>query len=466
MNTFRTKRESPKPSSGPSRNSEDKVMSFEFKLPDIGEGVVEGEIVSWLVAEGDVVTEDQPLVEVLTDKATVVIPSPKAGKVVSVPWVPGDTVPVGDTLVVLDAGADESPEPPPVTAPDPETVEGAAPDVAETPHEPEASAPRTAASASGDRPADIARDKGRVLAAPATRKLARTEGIDLSDVEGTGKHGRITREDVERFGRERGRVRKSAPAAAAPGRPAPIAISSKAGPGEPTERRIKLKGIRKAQAEGMVRSFFTAPHFTYVEEIDVTDLTARRKKLKGPAADLGASLSYLPFIIKGVVAMLKKHEFLNASLDEAAQEIVFHKVYNIGIAVATDHGLMVPVVHAADRKSIVELAKEVSDKSERARALKLTHEDLSGSTFTITSLGKLGGILATPILNLGEVAILGVHNIFIRPKWDGENWLPREVMNLSLSFDHRVVDGFTGATAVQYLKGLLEDPDRLLLEMP
>jgi pyruvate dehydrogenase E2 component (dihydrolipoamide acetyltransferase) len=181
----------------------------------------------------------------------------------------------------------------------------------------------------------------------------------------------------------------------------------------------------------------------------------------------GTDLSYLPFIIKALCTTLKEHPFLNASLDDAAQEIVFHKVYNLGIAVATDHGLTVPVIHGADQKNLVELASELADKSDRARRLKLTKEDFGGSTFTITSLGKVGGVLATPILNPGEVAILGIHAMRISPKWDEAKatFVPRETMNVSLSFDHRVVDGFTGATGVQRLKELLETPELMMLEM-
>ena len=230
---------------------------------------------------------------------------------------------------------------------------------------------------------------------------------------------------------------------------------------------MKLKGIRKAQAEGMVKSFYTAPHFTYVEEIDMTELVALRKVLKGPASARGADLTFLPFMMKALVLTLREHPFLNASLDDAAQEIVFHKTMHFGIAVATDHGLTVPVVYDVDRKTVVQIAIELADKSERARKLKLTKDDFGGSTFTITSLGKIGGILATPILNPGEVAILGIHAMRIAPKWDEAKatFVPREMMNVSLSFDHRVVDGFTGATAVQRLKQLLETPGSLLLDL-
>ena len=197
----------------------------------------------------------------------------------------------------------------------------------------------------------------------------------------------------------------------------------------------------------------------------MTALIELRKTLKPHAQERGSSLTYLPFLVKGTVAMLKEHKWLNASLDDTTQEVVFHAAYNIGVAVATDHGLTVPVIHDADRKSILEIANELADKAERARSRRLSVEELTGSTFTITSLGKLGGICVTPIINLGEVAILGVNNIRTVPKWIDGEWVPRQVMNLSASFDHRVVDGFTGATAIQMLKSLLEAPTSLILEL-
>ncbi len=442
-------------------------MSFEFKLPDIGEGVVEGEIVSWLVAEGDAVGEDQPIVEVLTDKATVVIPSPKAGTVSKIPWAAGDIVPVGDTLIVLDgagggngsrkaakpqSGAEKTPTP----APEVKAAEPApAPVPAPKP------APVVAVAAPVAAPAvPAAGDRKKVLAAPSTRRRARELGIDITIVQGTGRGGRVTREDVER--------------AAGGGAPAPVATVTTQATGytAPTPapapaggERMKLRGIRKAQATAMVQSYYTAPHFTYVDEVDVTRLVELRSRLKGKFAEMGAKLSYLPFIIKGVVSMLKEHTFLNASLDDAAQEIVFHNSFHIGIAVATDRGLTVPVVHDADKKSILQIAKDVEVQADKARALKMSQEDVTGGTFTITSLGRIGGILATPILSPGEVAILGVHNIFDRPIWDDAagTWVPRKIMYISASFDHRVVDGFTGATAIQHLKALLEDPELLMM---
>ena len=425
-------------------------MAFEFKLPDIGEGVVEGEIVTWLVKEGDTIAEDQPLVEVLTDKATVVIPSPKAGVVQQLPWKAGDIVPVGRTLIVLaTAGGDApqakaAPTPPPAKAPPP-------PPPPPTPKvaEPVAPPPEPAVAA----PAQVASDE-RVLAAPATRRVARELGVDIHGVTGTGKGGRITKEDVERVTS----APAGAPAARAP-EPVPPPAAGQ------VEERIALRGLRKAIAENMVKSAFTAPHFTYVEELDVTKLVALRERLRPVAKAKGTDLSFLPIVMKAVAIMLREHPMLNASLDDVAKEIVLKKYYNLGVAVATDRGLIVPVVNDVDKKGLLELASEVAALADKARALKLSPEDVKGSTFSITSLGKLGGILATPIINPGEVAILGVHRIFERPVWVEDHVEPRQLMNVSLSFDHRVVDGYVGALAVQRLKELLEDPDLFLLEL-
>ncbi|MEC8024347.1 MAG: dihydrolipoamide acetyltransferase family protein [Myxococcota bacterium] len=461
-------------------------MAFEFKLPDIGEGVVEGEIVSWLVNVGDTLTEDQAIVEVLTDKATVVIPSPKAGTVSSIPWKDGDIVPVGETLIILDVGgtpAESAPAPAPVA---PATEPAPAPVAPATEPAPAPVAPATEPAPAPVAPAPVAATPisapaapatppvvestptgsagGRVLASPATRRMARELGVDLSLVVPTGKNGRVTRDDVQHAVKSATARQAQPEAMSTTTTSAPVfaqtpVISPKEG------ERLKLRGIRKATAVGMVQSFYTAPHFTYVEEVDVTALVELRKTLKPIAKDRGSDLTYLPFLVKGSVAMLKEHKWLNSSLDDTTQEVVFHTAYNIGVAVATDHGLTVPVIHNADRKSMLQIADELSDKAERARARRLGMDELTGSTFTITSLGKLGGICVTPIINLGEVAILGVNNIRTVPKWVDGEWVPRQVMNLSASFDHRVVDGFTGASAIQMLKRLLESPNSLLLEL-
>jgi len=386
-------------------------MPFEFKLPDIGEGVVEGEVVRWLVGEGDVLTEDQPMVEVMTDKATVEIPTPRAGKVTRIFFKVGDKVPVGATMIVLDGEAGGGPAAAPTkAAPAPAAVAAAAPAVP---------------SSSSD-----------VQATPAVRKLAREKNVDLSRVRGSGSGGRITAEDVER--------------AAAPG-PSPSIAA------DPADERIPFRGLRRRIAENMARSKHTAAHFTYVEEADVTELVLLRERTPG-------KLTYLPFVVKAVVAGLQKYPMLNAMLDEQAQEIVRRKRYHIGIAAATAEGLIVPVVRDAERKSIRQIAQEIDALGEKAKTGKLAPSDLGGSTFTITSLGLLGGVLATPILNYPEVAILGVHRIRKRPAvFEGQIAI-RDLMNLSVSIDHRVVDGYEGAQFLAEVIRHLESPGLLALD--
>jgi len=388
-------------------------MSYEFKLPDIGEGVVEGEVVRWLVKEGDVLKEDQPMVEVMTDKATVEIPTPRAGKVTRILFKEGDKVPVGAAMIVLDGEGPAAPA---------KAAAKQAPAAKAVPAAP-ASAPASA----------------NVQATPAVRKFARERGVDLSRLRGTGPAGRITREDVER--------------AAAGAAPAPAAVVPAV---DVADERIPFRGLRRRIAENMARSKQTAAHFTYVEEADVTELVRLRERAEG-------KLTYLPFIIKAVVAGLRKYPMLNALLDEQANEIVRRKRYHIGIAAATSEGLVVPVVRDADRKTIRQIGAEVDALGEKARAGKLAPSDLGGSTFTITSLGLLGGVLATPILNYPEVAILGVHKIKKRPAvFEGQIAI-RDLMNLSVSIDHRLVDGYEGAQFLAEAIRILESPGLLAL---
>ncbi|HEY2931287.1 MAG TPA: dihydrolipoamide acetyltransferase family protein [Acidobacteriota bacterium] len=410
-------------------------MAFEFKLPDIGEGVVEGEIVSWLVKEGDAVHEDQPLVEVMTDKATVEIPSPREGVIVRRVGSEGEIVRVGATLVVIDEKGDRSTK----------AASGAVSDAAIAG---KAGSPGGAQKSARAQQKDTARSRShadgstRQPATPAMRRLAREMGVNLDSVAATGPGGRVTREDIE------------AAVRAAPGRSAGAVTAQ-------TEERIPLRGLRKRIAERMVRSKRSAPHYTYVEEVDVTSLVELKEKAQ-EQPDSKEKITYLPFIIKAVVRGLESHPLLNATLDETTQEVVLKKYYNIGVAVATEEGLMVPVVKAADRLSLRDLAANIQRLADDARAGKSRLEDLQGSTFTITSLGALGGILATPIINYPEVAILGVHKIRLRPEYVSGSIEPRHIMYLSLSLDHRVVDGVIGAQFTADVKRLLEAPEQLL----
>jgi pyruvate dehydrogenase E2 component (dihydrolipoamide acetyltransferase) len=411
-------------------------MAFEFRLPDIGEGMVEAEIVRWFVQEGDSIQEDQPMVELMTDKANVVIPSPRKGVVLKRFGREGEVVKVGSVLVVIGEPGEV-----PVAA---ETgVEAAVPASATQ----EVSAPTP-----GVGPVV---PPGRVLATPATRRLARELGVDLRQVPPTGPHGRVTKEDVLRFAEA-----QRAPAAPAP----PPPVEAPVVPVGP-EERIPLRGLRRVIARRMVQSKRTAPHFTYVEEVDMTELVRWREQMKPIAEAQGVRLTYLPFIIKAVVIGLKRFPVINASLDEEKEEIVLKKYYHIGIAVQTDQGLTVPVIHDADKRSLLDLAREVERLSKAAREGRLALHEVRGSTFTITSLGKLGGLLATPIINYPEVAILGVHKIEPRPVVRNGEIVVRSMMNVSLSFDHRVVDGAVGAEFTQVVREHLENPHLLFLQM-
>jgi pyruvate dehydrogenase E2 component (dihydrolipoamide acetyltransferase) len=418
-------------------------MAFDFYMPDIGEGVVEGEIVGWKVKVGDKVKLDQPLVEVMTDKATVELPSPRAGTIKQINFKDGDICPVGKVLVTIEEEGGAA-----VAAP---SGNGHAKPAA---HEPPRAhvASHAPAAPTAIQVVDVTQSRERVLATPATRRLARQMGVEIGRVPPTGKHGRVTTDDVKNF--------REAPAAAKQPAHAPISIA-KGG----DEERIPLRGIRKKIAESMSRSVHTAAHFTYVEEVDMTELVAVRDRAKARASERGVKLNYLPFIVKAVVSGLKKWPALNASLDESTQEIVRKKYYHVGIAAQGPQGLAVSVVRDADKRSIFDLSKEIERLGEAVRTGTATRDELTGSTFTISSLGKLGGVLATPIINFPEVAIVGVHKIEEKPAVRNSQIVIRHLMNLSISVDHRLADGWDGAMFLQDVKSLLEDPTTMFMEM-
>ncbi|RPI21611.1 MAG: 2-oxo acid dehydrogenase subunit E2 [Acidobacteria bacterium] len=389
-------------------------MVFQFKLPDIGEGVVEGEIVKWLVTDGESVREDQPLVEVMTDKATVEIPSPVAGKVAKRHGQEGTTISVGAVLVEIETGNG-------------------------TPRAQSKTIEREALS-----PGRPPRHEMDVLATPAVRRLARERGVDLTKVKGTGTGGRITMEDLGQYQPE--------PETGEAARPA-------VGSGE-REETVAYRGLRRKIGERMSTSKTTAAHYTYVEEVDVTELTRVRSIYNEMS---GGRLTYLPFIVKAVIEGLRKYPLLNSSLDEENEVIRVKRYLNIGIATATPDGLIVPVIKDADQKSMLELAKEIARLSEAAKEGKIKVEDLKDGTFTITSLGTLGGLMATPIINYPEVAILGLHKITPRPVVRDNQVVIREIMNVSISLDHRVVDGAVAAQFIAHVRTYLENPGLLAL---
>ncbi|WP_224242578.1 dihydrolipoamide acetyltransferase family protein [Hyalangium gracile] len=423
---------------------------FEFKLPDLGEGVMEGELVKWHVKEGDSIKEDDVIAEVMTDKATVTVPSPKAGRVLKTHGKEGEMAKVHQLLVTLD-------------------VEGAAPAQAEghgahggpaaPAATPEKSEPLAAKNGNGAVPAT------KVLATPLTRRMAREHGLNLAEISGSGPQGRVTKADVVAAleGKSSGNVVSEAPAQARPSAPppAPPVAAGRA------DERIPMRGLRKKIAEKMVRSKFTMPHFAFVEEVDGTDLVALRKRLNQQLQATGdeTKLTYLPFIVKAVIAALKKYPHLNANFDEGAQELVVRGEYNIGIAAQTPDGLTVAVVRNADRLTLRELAQEIARLGVAARERKLKMDELTGGTFTITSLGQSGGLFATPIINHPEVGILGVHRLRKRPVVKDDEIVVREMMNLSLSCDHRVIDGSVAAEFVYEVIKYLENPDMLFLAM-
>ena len=448
------------------------MARWEFKLPDIGEGVTEGEVVQWLVHEGDIVKEDQPMVEVMTDKATVTIAAPRAGRIAELRGKAGQVVQVHSVLVVfeLDTGASAAPahanghangtngakkdEGPAATAVGDirETLPGMCGPKAAAPAPPPASAAGSGGLATyfNEKP----------LATPATRKVARDLGVDLKKVKPSGEQGRVTKDDV--VAHSRGGSAPSAPSVQAPS--APLAPPAPAARAEGDER-VPFVGMRRKIAAKMQQSKNTAAHFTFVEECDATALMELRQRLKPAAEAQGVKLTFLPFIVKAVVAAIKRRPILNSTLDETTNELVYRKGIHIGIAASTDAGLMVPVVKDADKRFILEVAREIDRVGTDAKAGKSKTQDLQGSTFTITSLGAEGGLFATPIINFPEVGILGVHRIKERPVVKNGQIVIGHVMLLSLSFDHRIVDGHVGAAFAYDIIGMLESPERMFLEL-
>ncbi|MHC3437006.1 dihydrolipoamide acetyltransferase family protein [Natrialbaceae archaeon A-gly3] len=513
-------------------------MVREFHLPDVGEGVAEGELVSWLVEEGDEVSEDQPIAEVETDKALVEVPSPVNGTVRELHWEEGDVVPVGELFISYDVEGEE-PEP---------AEEDAEAETADT--EPAGDAEAAASEADGD----VSVPEGRVFAPPRVRRLAREEGIDLSTLEGSGPGGRITEGDVRaaiegggaepepepatdepadieteagveeavadtssgetaettasadlesadrdrtlaapatrRIAKEEGVDIDSVPAteerdgepfvtpeavmeyaeAQQRAQEADVeALEAEPAEGERGERREPFRGVRRRIAEAMVESKYTAPHVTHHDEADVTALVETRERLKPAAEEQGIRLTYMPFIMKAVVAALKEYPEMNAVIDDDAEEIVYREYYNIGVATATDVGLMVPVLEDVDKKGLLQLSSEMNELVQKARERSISPDELRGSTFTVTNVGGIGGEYATPVINYPEAGILATGEIKRKPRVvtddDGEESIePRSVMTLSLSFDHRLIDGAVGARFTNAVIERLENPELLLLE--
>jgi pyruvate dehydrogenase E2 component (dihydrolipoamide acetyltransferase) len=414
---------------------------MELKLPDLGEGVVEGEIVKWHVKPGDSIKEDQVVLEIMTDKATVEIPSKFGGKVSELCFKEGEIAKVGSVVLRAEGAASGAKAVTAASVASP--VKAAEPSVAKAP------APKALSAAPAVSLAVVNQDP---QAAPAVRKAARDRGIDLRSVMGSGPHGRVLLSDLDR----------------GPTARAGAGIASRAVRGQRQEDRVPVRGLRRKIIEKMALSKRTAAHFTYVEECDVTELNEFRQKLKAEGEKRGAKMTFLPFIIKAVTIGLKEFPDLNATLVEeggSPTEIIYKKYYNIGIAVDTDDGLTVPVLKDADCKGMWEVAKEMNELAQKARDKKLAPADLQEGTFTITNAGNIGGLLATPVINYPEVAILGIHQMKRRPMVIGDEIRIRDVMYLSVSLDHRVVDGAVAARFMNRVVGLLQEPKKLLMEM-
>ena len=528
-------------------------MPQEFKLPDVGEGVAEGELVEWLVEPGDTVAEDQAVAKVETDKALVDVPSPYDGTVKELLAEEGEMVPVGDVIMVYNVEGEDDLD-------DTSSSADAAADAGTESADADAGADDAAASADAGEPEEVETPEGRVFAPPSARKLARELGVDISQVDGTGPSGRVTDADVQAHadagaGDDAGAEESAEPAtadadasgAAAGGgtasaqaaqttqsAPSPSTVEAAdrdttlAAPatrklanekgvdidsvptdetrdgeafvtpeavteyadamqeaqaadagamtaGETTgadgqrETREPYTGVRKTIGDAMAESKYTAPHVTHHDEVDVTELVETRERLKGEAEERGIRLTYMPFVMKAVVAALKAYPQVNVSLDEENEEVVKKHYYNVGVATATDAGLMVPVVDAADRKGLLQLSSEMNEKVQKARDRTISIDEMRGGTFTITNIGGIGGEYATPIVNHPESAILALGEIKKKPRVvedeHGEDEIAiRHVLTLSLSFDHRIIDGADGARFTNEVKKYLENPELLLLE--
>jgi len=425
--------------------------TFEFKLPDIGEGVVEGEIVEWMVAVGDTVKEDDPILSVMTDKATVEIPAPCDGTVTSIVGDAGDILPVGGVCIVFEVDGDgnTSEQVEPAATPEPVKETKTAPKEADiAPPAPEL--PPVAAEPAA---APVARAAGtKALASPAVRQRARAANIDLQLVAGSGPAGRISHADLDRH------IAGGA-AAATPSMP----VGGVAKVARNGTEDIKVIGLRRKIADGMMSSYSTIPHFSYFEEVDVTELEALRQHLNATRPEGAPKLTYLPFIMQALVKALGQRPECNALYDDEAGVVTRHQAVNLGIATQTERGLYVPVVKHVEAMDIWQSAAEMMRVTQATRDGKAGVDDLTGSTFTITSLGRLGGLGATPIINKPEVGILGVHNAKDRAVVHNGHVVVRRIMNLSSSWDHRVVDGHDGASLVQLVKSYLEHPATIFM---
>lgn len=439
-------------------------MAYEFKLPDLGEGIHEGEIKKWLVKVGDKVKSDQPIAELETDKAVVEMPSPKAGLVLKLFGNEGEKIKVGQVLIVIGQEGEaysEKAEAPKTETKQEISKQQTSPSLTQQPIKQQTFSQQLTKT---EITIPQETSTGRAIATPFVRKIARELGVDIEKVKGTGDHGRITEEDVKRsVGGKQEIVNKLESVSQNISQKQilvqkiPIIIEGEVD-------RLPFKGIRRSVADHMVISMQTAMHVTHVDEIDVSDLVRIREQEKSVAEQRGVKLTYLPFVVKALISALKQFPIFNSSLDEEKGEIVIKKYYNIGIAVDTEEGLIVPIIKNADKKSILDIAKEISELAQKARDRKLTLDQIRGGTSTITNIGSVGGIFATPIINYPEVAIIGLYKMQDRVVVVEDKAEIRKIMNISVTFDHRVIDGAQAARFVVTIKKHLEDPGLLLVD--
>lgn len=419
-------------------------MAYEFKLPDIGEGIHEGEILKWFVKEGEEIKEDDTLCEVQNDKAVVEIPSPVEGTVLKIHVEEGTVAIVGDTLISLEVEGYES------DSVEEESVQSEKVD--ETPE----------VEAAPEKAEKVVETSGaRVIAMPSVRKYARDHSVNIQEVDGTGKNGRILTEDIDRF-LSGDQVEETIET---PDEVAGTTTEETYVPeGQYPETREKIRGIRKVIADAMVNSKTRAPHVTLLDEVDVSELVAHREKFKGVAAEQEVKLTYLPYVAKALVSALKKYPMLNVAVDDETEEIIHKHYYNIGIAADTEQGLLVPVVKDVDRKSIFEISEEVGELANKARSGKLKADEMKGASSTITNIGSAGGQWFTPVLNYPEASILGIGRIAEKPVVRDGEIVIAPVLALSLTFDHRIVDGANAQLALNQIKRLLSDPQLIMME--
>ncbi|MDC3416530.1 dihydrolipoamide acetyltransferase family protein [Aquibacillus salsiterrae] len=425
-------------------------MAFEFKLPDIGEGIHEGEIVKWFVKPGDEIKEDDVLCEVQNDKAVVEIPSPVEGTVKEIHFDEGSVATVGQTIISIDAEGYED--------------QGASePKAEEAKEEKSETEENTAPVTTDESPAE---PNKIVIAMPSVRKYARDNNVNIQNVQGTGKNGRILKQDIDQYlnGGQPASAKTEETAQTEEAAPKATASTQAVPTGQYPETREKMSGIRKAIAKAMVNSKTKAPHVTLHDDIDVTELVAHRKKFKAVAAEQDVKLTYLPYVVKALVSALRKYPILNASIDDATDEIVQKHYYNIGIAADTEKGLLVPVVKNADAKSIFAISKEINELAVKAREGKLAPDEMKGASCTISNIGSAGGQWFTPVINYPEAAILGIGRIGEKPVVRDGEIVVAPVLSLSLSFDHRIVDGATAQLALNQIKRLLNDPQLIMME--